>query len=114
MFTILKFAVYFTISFAILCIPLQNKVLFVYLYETIGPKSEKIVNNITDNTAHSIKTGFKITKKFFDNSKPQSFDEIKGSVSSGVVKMGEKLEEVKDEITYEEEKFLKKVLKESE
>ena len=114
MFTFLKFFLYFSISFAILCIPMQNKILFVRLYEVIGPKSGKLVTNFGESTSKSIKQGLKISKQFFDNSKPQSIEEIKGSISSGVVQVEKKSDEVSEAITDEEEKFLKKVLKEAE
>lgn len=128
MFYFLKFSLYFIVSFSILCIPLQNKLLFVHLYQKIAPRSEKMVIGIKDNTQNSLKKGFSFTKKFFENSKPTSLQEVKDSVSSGVTKISnglgevaasnkdnieEAYQETKENISAEEEKFLQKILKES-
>lgn len=113
MFYFLKFSLYFVISFSILCVPLQNKLLFVHLYEKLIPKSERMVTGIKDNTQNSLKKGLSFTKKFFENSKPTSLLKIGEVVEKNKDNMEEVYEETKENISAEEEKFLQKILKES-
>lgn len=74
MMFIIRFAIYFSISFAIMCIPLGNEQhLFDKLYQMVTPYADKAMNT----TKKKFSSTKRYTKKFYSNSEPFEKDEVK-------------------------------------
>ncbi len=73
MFFLLKFAIYFAISFAILCIPLANDTrIFDALYTWTTPYAKEAATK----TKQKIATTSKYSKMLFSNSSPTNKDSV--------------------------------------
>lgn len=73
MFSMIKFCIYFVISFAILCIPFgQNQRVFDALYSWVSPHAKEAINT----TKQKISTTSRYSKKLFSNSTPSNNDEV--------------------------------------
>lgn len=73
MFSMIRFAIYFVISFAILCIPFgENKRVFDALYAWASPYAREAVTT----TKQKIATTSRYSKKLFSNSTPSRNDEV--------------------------------------
>jgi len=112
---IIRFVFYFTLSFAILCIPIGNdRNLFDKLYSMVTPYAREAVKK----TKQKISTTKRYSKKLYSNSDPdQSVEEdaIKSKQSS--VKRKSIKHENKapsDTYTEEEQERLRKVLNDDE
>ena len=105
---IIRFVFYFTLSFAILCIPIGNgNHLFDKFYGMVSPYADKAVST----TKQKITTTKRYSRKLYSNSEPFEKDEVKTKFA-GVQK---KIREIKnhpadDSYTDEERERLKKVL----
>jgi len=76
---IFRFVFYFTLSFAILCIPVGNGGhLFDKLYAMVTPYADKVVLT----TKQKLSTTKRYSKKLYSNSEPFEKDEIKSKLSS--------------------------------
>lgn len=108
---IIRFIFYFTLSFAILCIPIGGgQHLFDKLYTMVTPYTDKAVMA----TKQKLTTTKKYSKKLYSNSEPLEKDEIKTKLS-GLQKKGyeQKAKTGKapdDYYTDEERERLRKVL----
>lgn len=115
LFSPVKFLIYFSISFLILCIPIKgDKHVFDYLEEVARPLTSKVYFFLNEKTNE----GLRESKKIFTNSAPIIKDKIKSSLSSAA-KKGKKIkEDVKDNLkdekfenyTIEEREAIKKIL----
>lgn len=73
MFFIIKFTMYFSLSFAILCIPFgENKLIFDALYAWATPHAKEVVST----TKQKLATTSRYSKKLFSNSTPTNNDEV--------------------------------------
>jgi hypothetical protein len=71
---LIRFIFYFTLSFAILCIPVGNgHHLFDKLYELVTPYADKVVLT----TKQKMSTTKRYSKKLYSNSEPIEKDEVK-------------------------------------
>ncbi|TNE98089.1 MAG: hypothetical protein EP326_10430 [Deltaproteobacteria bacterium] len=120
MFFMLKFTIYFSISFVILCIPIQNRTLFNLIHKHASPYTTQIFSEVEKAASNQIQKGSKFTKKFFSNSNPDQQDKVIAKFSSTKKPMMENVEELmKDEdteeegYTVEEKELLNKILKEA-
>lgn len=104
---IIRFVFYFTLSFAILCIPIGNdRQLFDKLYALVTPYADKAVLT----TKQKLTTTKRYSKKLYSNSEPLRKDEVK-TKSSGIQKKIEiKHQSPDDSYTDEERERLRKVL----
>ncbi len=112
---IIRFVFYFTLSFAIMCIPIgNNRQLFDKLYGMVTPYAREAVKT----TKQKISTTKRYSKKLYSNSDPdQAFerDEV-GSKMASVKKKKIKQEhkEPADTYTDEEQERLRRVLSSDE
>lgn len=110
---IIRFAFYFTLSFAILCIPIGGgRQLFDKLFSMVTPYAREAVKT----TKQKITTTKRYSKKLYSNSTPKvEEDEVKSKMSSvsrkkKVVKKSNN--EPEETYTDEEQERLRKVLSE--
>jgi hypothetical protein len=73
MFFLLKFFVYFTISFLILCIPMGNH---MNLFDKIYIHAYPLMEQITKGAKKQLKSTSNFTEKLFTNSKPASYHHL--------------------------------------
>ncbi len=110
---IIRFAFYFTLSFAILCIPIGGgRQLFDKLFSMVTPYAREAVKT----TKQKITTTKRYSKKLYSNSTPAvEEDEVKSKMSSvsrkkkDIKKNNKEPEEI---YTDEEQERLRKVLSE--
>ena len=106
---LIRFVFYFTLSFAILCIPVGNgNQLFDKLYQIITPYADKAATS----TLHKISVTKRYTKKLYSNSKPLENDEVKTLLAGVKKKIEIKNNQPDDAYTDAEKERLKKVLNE--
>ncbi len=105
MFFFIKFCLYFTMSFFILSVPLNNQTIFGYLHNISKPYTSKVFNVVFDTSKEVAKDTSSWTKKLFTNSKPR-IDQISTKQSSTV-----KEEILHESYTAEEKELLLKILK---
>lgn len=110
---VIRFVFYFTLSFAILCIPIgDNRQLFDKLYSMVTPYARDAIKT----TKQKISTTKRYSKKLYSNSDPRQEleeDEVK-SKQAAVKKKRIKHEnrEPSDTYTEEEQERLRRVLSE--
>lgn len=110
---IIRFAFYFTLSFAILCIPIGGgEQLFDKLFSMVTPYASKAVKT----TKQKLSSTKRYSKKLYANSSPaDEEDEVKSKMSSVQRKKTKIKDEKKspdDTYTDEEQERLRKVLSE--
>lgn len=106
---IIRFVFYFTLSFAILCIPIGNgNHLFDKLYGMVTPYADKAVNV----TKQKITTTKRYSKKLYSNSEPIEKDEVKTKLAGIQKKISHEVKShhTDDAYTDEERERLRKVL----
>ena len=105
---LIRFAFYFTISFAILCIPIgSGRHLFDKFYTIVTPYADKAVTT----TKHKISITKRYSKKLYSNSEPIEKDEVKVKLASIQKKPSEMKKHTDDDsYTDEERERLRKVL----
>lgn len=105
---LIRFVFYFTLSFAILCIPIGNgNHLFDKLYAMVTPYADKAVV-ITKQKMSSTK---RYSKKLYSNSEPIEKDEVKTKLAGNQKKIRElKKSTPDDSYTDEERERLRRVL----
>ena len=120
MFFILKFSIYFAISFLILSFPVTKKTLFSLIHSQTNKYTNKIFQNLSNKTEESLKTGKYYSKKIFSNSEPTIQDKVFSKFSSTQKDhyMDQEVEEVYKELegekfTNEEKQTLDRILKET-
>ena len=108
---IIKFLLYFSISYILLSIPIKDRPLFLHINKFTAPYTSKLFAYTADGVQKGIKSG----KKFFSNSSPDLNDFIKSS-KSAIKKEGQKSLELLDEkdlplesYTAEEEELIKQL-----
>lgn len=105
---VIRFVIYFTISFTILSIPVGRNNIFFHLQKVSSPYTQKLFTFIKNQTDESLKSG----KKFFSNSSPEKSDQISSKLSSTKKKDSELERELAQEsYTNEEKELLRKLLK---
>ena len=105
---IFRFAFYFVLSFAILCIPIGDGHLFDKLYGLASP----YIHHAVKTTHQKITSTKKYSKKLYSNSEPFEKDEVKekyAGIQKQVIKSNARPD---DTYTEEEQIRLKKVLEE--
>jgi hypothetical protein len=110
---IIRFVFYFTLSFAILCIPIGNdQQLFDKLYSMVTPYARQAVKT----TKQKISTTKRYSKKLYSNSAPLQQEDVIKSKQSSVKRKKIKHEnkEPADTYTDEEQERLRKVLSDDE
>jgi hypothetical protein len=116
---VIKFLIYFTISFIILCIPVSQKNIFFYLDKAAAPYTNEIFSTISSKA----KLGKQISSKLLNNTDPGVIDSVKSSYSS-TLKKNDPVKELghshedghshhEEPFTVEEKQMLLKVLKQS-
>jgi hypothetical protein len=110
---VIRFAFYFTLSFAILCVPIGGgRQLFDKLFSLVTPYAREVVKT----TKQKITTTKRYSKKLYSNSTPAvEEDEVKSKMSSVSRRKKTIKKENKDpDETYtdEEQERLRKVLSE--
>lgn len=104
---LIRFIFYFTLSFAILCIPIGNgNQLFDKLYSMVTPYADKAVST----TRHKISVTKRYSKKLYSNSEPVEKDEVKTKQSALKRPIVIKKSDPEDSYTDEERERLKRVL----
>lgn len=105
---LIRFVFYFTLSFAILCIPVGGgHQLFHKLYGLVTPYADKAVST----TKQKLTTTKRYSKKLYSNSEPLERDEVKTRLAGIKKKKVEvKHEQPDDSYTDEERERLRKVL----
>lgn len=108
MFFILRFVVYFTISFAILSIPIgNNRQLFNLLSSLVSPYATDAV----ESTKQKISTTTHYSKKLYSNSEPNAkVDQVKTKMAGIKKAVKEAVELPEDTYTEEEQERLRRVL----
>ena len=111
---IIRFVFYFTLSFAILCIPIGNEEqLFDKLFSMVTPYA----SNAIKTTKQKISSTKRYSKKLYANSSPAEHeeDEVKSKMSSvqrKKIKIKDEGKASQDTYTDEEQERLRKVLSE--
>ncbi len=110
---IIRFAFYFTLSFAILCIPIGGgRQLFDKIFSMVTPYAREAVKS----TKQKITTTKRYSKKLYSNSNPViEVDEVKSKLSSVMRKskaVKESHKNPEETYTEEEQERLRKVLSE--
>lgn len=106
---LIRFCFYFTLSFAILCIPVgDNQHLFDKLYGLASP----FVNKAVKTTNQKITVTKKYSKKLYSNSEPFEKDEVKAKYSAVQKHIVKKNGNPDDTYTEEEQARLRRVLEE--
>jgi hypothetical protein len=120
MFFIIKFIIYFSISFVILSIPLPKGTLFSMLHSQTNEYTESIFSTLSGKAKEGIKEGSYYTKKIFSNSEPTLQDKVFSKFSSTKKKnyLDQEVSKVEHELdgekfTNEEREILNKILKET-
>jgi regulator of replication initiation timing len=109
---IIRFAFYFTISFAILCIPVGGgQQLFDKLFNMVTPYASKAVNT----TKQKFSSTRRYSKKLYSNSEPMQVeeDEVKSKMASVLKKkkvIKKENKPTEDTYTDEEQERLKRAL----
>lgn len=115
---IIKFAIYFTISFIILSFPIGSKPIFSHLNKVAKPYTTELFANLTDKAKDNLEAGKEIGKKMF-STKINKQDLINTQFSSTQrnenkkIKKELKKEIHKDNYTPEEKELLLKIIEES-
>jgi hypothetical protein len=104
---LIRFVFYFTLSFAILCIPIGGGHLFDKFYAMVTPYADKALST----TKQKMSTTKRYSKKLYSNSEPIEKDEVKVKLA-GVQKKPHvvKHQTADDSYTDEERERLRKVL----
>lgn len=105
---IIRFVFYFTLSFAILCIPIGNgNHLFDKFYGMVTPYADKAVSA----TKQKFTSTKRYSKKLYSNSEPVEKDEVKTKLA-GIQKKGHEIKNHRpdDAYTDDERERLRKVL----
>lgn len=112
MFFIFKFFIYFSFSFFILSLPIQEKPLFDKIYNITGPVTYEMISFLKNKVGRTTTDLREVGEKAFSNTRdiPQNVDEVSSELSSTVK---EEIEE-HDSYTVEERESLLRVLKRSE
>ena len=105
---LIRFVFYFTLSFAILCIPIgSGRHLFDKFYGLVTPYADKAVNT----TKQKMSITKRYTKKLYSNSEPIEKDEVKTKLA-GIQKKSKLFKEhpTEDSYTDDERERLRRVL----
>ena len=104
---LIRFVFYFTLSFAILCIPIGNGFhLFDKLYSMVTPYANKALST----TKQKLTTTKRYSKKLYSNSEPFEKDEVKTNLAGLQKKIQKENKHPDDAYTEEERERLRKVL----
>ncbi|MBP9682844.1 MAG: hypothetical protein KBD76_15695 [Bacteriovorax sp.] len=104
---IIRFVFYFTLSFAILCIPIgDGNQLFDKLYGMVTPYANKALST----TKQKLTTTKRYSKKLYSNSEPFEKDEVKTKMSGVAKKIQKENKQPDDAYTDDERERLRKVL----
>lgn len=104
---LIRFVFYFTLSFAILCIPIGGgRHLFDKFYGIVTPYADKAVMT----TKQKISTTKRYSKKLYSNSEPFEKDEIQTRLAGVQKKIQKQNKHPDDTYTDEERERLRKVL----
>lgn len=104
---IFRFVFYFTLSFAILCIPIGGGYhLFDKLYSMVTPYANKAFST----TKQKLITTKRYSKKLYSNSEPFEKDEVKTHLAGVLKKIENVNKQPDDAYTEEERERLRKVL----
>lgn len=106
---LIRFVFYFTLSFAILCIPVgNNNHLFDKFYHMVTPYADKAVQT----TKQKMSTTKRYSKKLYSNSEPIEKDEVKTKSAGLQKKSYENKNSIPDDsYTDEERERLQRVLR---
>ena len=120
MFFMLKFTIYFSISFIILSLPLPNGTLFKLIHSQTNQYTQEIFKSLSSKTKKGLNTGKYYSKKIFSNSEPTIQDKVFSKFSSTDKKqyLEKEVNEVYEDFdgekfTNEEKEILNKILKET-
>ncbi|MBT7608580.1 MAG: hypothetical protein HN576_02415 [Bacteriovoracaceae bacterium] len=120
MLFILKFIIYFSISFIILSIPLPKGTLFSMLHSQTNEYTSLLFISMSGQTKKVLKSGSYYTKKIFSNSEPTLQDKVFSKFSSTKKKiyLDQEVSKVDadldgEKFTNEEKEILNKILKET-
>jgi gas vesicle protein len=108
---IIRFVFYFTLSFALMCIPIgDGRHLFDKLFEMATPYADKALKT----TKQKISSTKRYSKKLYSNSEPVEKDEVQNKTSATLKdKIKKDVKESFDAYTEEEKARLRKVLDDS-
>ena len=120
MFFVVKFIIYFSISFVILSFPLPKGTLFSMLHSQTNGYTESLFSSIATRARDGVKQGKYYTKKIFSNSEPTIQDRVFSQFSSTKKKvyLDQEIDKVEadlegEKFTNEEKEILNKILKET-
>jgi hypothetical protein len=106
---IIRFVFYFTLSFALLCIPIgDNEHLFDKLYHIAYP----YIHNAVKTTHQKISVTKRYSKKLYSNSEPFEKDEVKAKYAGVQKQVTKNNHKPDDTYTEDEQARLKKILDE--
>ena len=103
---VIKFLLYFSLSFFILNIPISGNPLFYSLEDVAKPITEKLFTFMKKSSKEGIQKGAEVTKKLFTNPVPPNKDVVKVLKSSTKKPLGK--------YTAEEKEFLENILKKAQ
>lgn len=112
MLNFIKGIIYFSASFAILCIPVSHEPLFNHLHEFIAPVTRDLFHSIKEEGKKGIEEGKKLGKKaLFEVTPKEEISDAISSSRSAIKHESNQLHPTK--YTIEEKALLEKVLEEN-
>lgn len=105
---VLKGTTAFVLSFILLSFQINQKPIFIYMTELLGPLGTEIQASFSKSVKRSLKKSSKIGKDLFENADPKYIDSITSERSSG--KVLNKDEIILEEIRRDEKKKLDELI----
>lgn len=110
---IFKSIIYFSLSFLVLSINIENRPLFQHAYKISAPYTKKVLEVIYISGNEVFSKGKRVIKKMFVNSSPKVPQDTVNSIYSSSI--GPRASDSKaqlDQYTEEEKEMIKRILKE--
>ena len=82
MLFLIKFSIYFIISFTILSFPVEDKTLFEHTHNLSKPYTQEIFNHIKKQSKTIFKSTIEFSKNIFKNSTPKEVDRVRSGLSA--------------------------------
>lgn len=93
----LKYFVFFVISFLIFCIPISNRPLFNYAYDSLAPITQKLFTFIKNEGSKKLEEGEKVGTKYILDKVPEKIKKVEMPKSE-------------EPLSIEEKEFLEQIL----
>lgn len=107
-FSLIRWAISFTVFYIILCIPVKEMTLFNYIHQYTHPYTKKILGQAKVIGQKGIDKSLDFGKQLFQNSTPETGDEVKRKDAAS--KRDDNKNTFNEKYSEEEKALLKKIL----